>query len=271
MLRERVLSGLALGIPVLVMLLAGGPWMAVLVFAVGSIAMIEFTHLVARRGHRAFGGLLILWMALFTADRVFPGLKMLSPGIAVMLLVTLAWSLIRFRQGTANAVTGFAMTLAAAFYIGWPAAHMISLRALDNGLFWTLTVIFTVWSADTGAYLLGQAIGHTPFVRDISPGKTWEGYVAGIVTGTGMATLMQLLWQALGATAAVTPLRGMIIGLLVSSISPLGDLGISMLKRYARAKNSSNLIPGHGGFLDRIDSLIVAGLIGYYYLVLFVL
>ncbi len=271
MLRERILSGIVLGIPVVGMLVAGGWWMALLVLIVGSLALLEYVNLVARRGHRAFGGLLLLSMGLFVADRVFPERQLLAPGVAALILLALAWSIVRFRQGTANAVTGFATTLAGSLYIGWTAAHFVSLRALEDGLFWTLTVVLAVWVADTGAYAVGRAVGHTPLIRDISPGKTWEGYLGGIIIGTGVSAALPLAWQALGASPVVSPLHGLIIGALISVITPLGDLGVSMIKRYAGTKHSSNLIPGHGGFLDRIDTLLVACLLGYYYLTLVVL
>lgn len=271
MLRHRVLSGLILGVPVLALVGVGGIWMALLVFVLGSICLLEFVHLVARRGHRASGGLMLLWMALFAADRAFPQLALLQPGMAVMLILTISWSLVRYRQGTADAPTGFAMTLAGSMYVGWSAAHFIGLRALEDGLFWTLTVVFTVWTADTGAYAVGRLLGRTPLIREVSPGKTWEGYLGGVITGTVVAPALTLLWQALGAGDAVSPLHALGMGALIAVISPVGDIAISMIKRYAGAKDSSNLIPGHGGFLDRIDSLIPAVLLGYYYLTLFVL
>ncbi len=269
MLRDRILSGILLGVPVLALLVIGGAGMAVLVWLVGSLALLEFVHLVARRGYRASGGLMLLWMALFVVDRVFPALKLLQPGTAALLLLSMFWALARYRQGTVNAFIGFALTTGGSFYIGWTAAHFISLRALQDGLFWTLTVVLTVWIADTGAYAVGRLIGRTPLIRDISPHKTWEGYFGGIVTGIAGAVGLTLLWRALGASAAVSPQHSLIIGALVSIISPLGDFSVSMLKRYVNVKDSSNLIPGHGGFLDRIDSLIVACLLGYYYLTLF--
>lgn len=269
-MRDRVLSALILGIPVLAMVIAGGGWMALLVFVICGIALVELTHLVARQGHRASGGLMLLWLGLFVLDRLTPEMALLQPGTALLLIVSMGWALVRYRQGTLNAFTGFSITVAGSFYIGWSMVHYIAIRALPDGLFWTLTIVFSVWIADTGAYLFGRRIGRTPLMRDVSPKKTWEGYLAGIVTAVAFGALLPLLWQALGASDDVTPVRGMIIALLVSVISPLGDLSISMLKRWVDAKDTSNLIPGHGGFLDRLDSIIVAALLGYYYLTLFV-
>lgn len=269
-MRQRVISALLLGTPVLAMLIAGDVWMALLVFAISGIALIELSHLVARRGHRAFGGLMLLWLGLFMADRLRPQWGLMAPGVALLMLITLYWALIRYRQGTLNAFSGFSMTIAGSAYIGWSMVHYIGIRAMPDGLFWTLSTVFGVWIADSAAYMFGRVIGRTPLMKDVSPGKTWEGYLSGVVTSTLVGALLPLAWQALGASAAVSPVRGMVIGLLASTISPLGDLGISMLKRYVGAKDSSRLIPGHGGFLDRLDSIIVAGLVSYYYLTLFV-
>lgn len=269
-MRERVLSAFLFGLPALAMLIAGGMWMVLLVAVITGIALVEFAHLVARRGHRAFGGLMLLWLALFIADRVTPELNLLEPGAALLLLATMFWALIRYRQGVVNALTGFALTVAGSLYIGWSMVHYVGIRALPDGLFWTLTVVFSVWFADAGAYLLGSRLGRTPLMKDVSPKKTWEGYVSGVAVAVLTGALLPLLWQALGASDAVTPLRGLVIGLIGSTIAPLGDLSISMVKRYVDAKDSSNLIPGHGGFLDRLDSIIVAGLLSYYYLSLIV-
>lgn len=271
MFRERVLSGVVLGLLALFVTIAGGGWFALAILIVFGMCLIEFAHLVARRGHRAFGGLMLLWHGMFVLDRVLPDTGLFSPGTALLLLITMAWTLVRFRQGTANAVTGFAMTLAGSFYIGWTSTHFISLRALDDGLFWVLTVLFAVMVSDTAAYLIGKAFGRTPLIRDVSPRKTWEGYLAGIVAAPPISAALTLLWQQLGASASVSPDHGLVIGALISIIGPLGDLGISMLKRYTGAKDTSRLIPGHGGFLDRVDVLIVAGLLCYYYLTLVVL
>lgn len=269
MLRERVISGTLLGVLVVGVIISGGGWFLLAVLLAFGIAAIEFVQLVARRGHRASGGLMLLWVALFVFDRFLPWLGLLGPGLSLLLVLTLAWAVVRFRQGTANAATGFAMTLAGGVYLGWTGAHFVSLRALDEGVYWTLTVCMAVWVSDTAAYLVGSAIGRRRLIPDISPGKTWEGYLGGIISGSLITAALTLGWRSLGASSAVSPERGFVLGLLISAIGPLGDIAISMFKRYAGAKDSSHLIPGHGGILDRIDALVIAGLLGYYYLTLF--
>jgi phosphatidate cytidylyltransferase len=271
MLRERALSGVALLTLAIAVILAGGHPLTLCLLVVFSIGTTEFVQLVAWRGHRAFGGLMSLWVALFLLDRASPHLGLLNPGLALLLIATLGWAVIRYRQGTSNAVTGFALTIAGGFYLGWTSAHLISLRALDEGLFWLLTVCMAVWASDSIAYLVGSRLGRTRLIPDVSPGKTWEGYLGGIAGASLITPLLTLAWQQLGASSAVSPQHGFVIGLLISVVSPLGDIGISMFKRYAGTKNTSRLIPGHGGLLDRVDALLIAGVLGYYYLAIFVL
>ncbi len=269
MLRDRFLSGVVLFVLVISAIIAGGNLLVLCILIAFGIAALELVQLVAWRGHRAFGGLMALWVTLFVLDRAFPWLDLLAPGVTLLLLLTLVWAVMRFRQGTANAVTGFAFTIAGGIYFGWAGASFVSLRALSEGIFWTLTVCCAVWISDTAAYFVGKAIGRNRLIPDVSPGKTWEGYAGGIVGAALITPALTMLWQLLGASSAVSPLHGFVIGLLVAVISPLGDIGISMFKRYAGVKDSGRLIPGHGGLLDRIDALIIAGLIGYSYLVLF--
>jgi len=268
MLKLRVLSGIPLAALVIGITILGGGWYLAAVGCVFGIAGIEFVHLVARRGHRAFGGLILLWIFLFVFDRYFPQLGLLGPGMSLLLVATLGWALIRFRQGTANAMTGFALTIAGGFYLGWTGSQFIGLReTTHDGLFWTLTVYVAVWSSDSLAYFAGKAFGRTPLIYDVSPRKTWEGYLLAAIGATLITGASMLGWRALGAGPEFEVQHGLIIGLLVSLIGPLGDVGMSMFKRYARAKDSGQLIPGHGGLLDRIDVLMVGGLLGYYYVV----
>jgi phosphatidate cytidylyltransferase len=122
-----------------------------------------------------------------------------------------------------------------------------------------------VWLADSGAYFIGVRFGRHKLSPRLSPKKTWEGYLAGVVTGTLGAALLALVWRiGAGPETAITFWRAAWLGFVISVLTPLGDLGESMIKRQVGAKDSSHLIPGHGGVFDRIDSWLWAGVIGYY-------
>jgi len=243
--------------------------MSLLILVISSLALWEFAQLSRRAGHPTFPTIMILFMVLFVANWNFPDLGLLAPGTALLMFATMALTLRAFTQGEKNAITGFALTIAGSFWVGWSLSHYVALRALQpDGLFWTFSVVMAVWSADTFAQFTGMLIGKSgrKLIPSISPRKTWRGYIGGIVAATIISGLLPLGWQALGATAAVTPVRGLILGVLIGTLAVIGDLGISVLKRYAGADDSSNLIPGHGGFLDRSDTVIVGALIGYYVL-----
>jgi phosphatidate cytidylyltransferase len=270
-LRERIFSAVVFGIPIVALVILGGTLFNLFILVVLCIGSIEFVQLAARRGPRPFAGLTLLWTGYYVLGRLLPETALVSAGAALLLLLTLVVALLRFRfaADAADVVIGFALTLAGSFYIGWSGAHFISLRALDDGLYWFLTVVGVVWIAEAAAYFIGRALGRTPFSPVISPSKTWEGYLGGVLCGTGCGVGLTLLWGRLGAGPASHLVHGLVLGLLASTLGPLGDLGISMFKRYAGAKNASSLIPGHGGLLDRLDSLLVTIMLGYYYVTLF--
>ena len=121
--------------------------------------------------------------------------------------------------------------------------------------------------ADSAAYFVGRRFGKRKMSPRVSPKKTWEGFVGGVIVTPIFGALVGLL----PAAQVITPLHGAILGLLISLIGPIGDLGESVIKRQAGVKDSSNLIPGHGGILDRTDSVLVSSAVGYYYLLWFVL
>lgn len=137
-------------------------------------------------------------------------------------------------------------------YIGWPMSLALKIAFL-NGSFtpWILLgVIFIIWMNDSGAYMVGSQIGKTPFAKRISPNKTWEGTVGGWVVSVITAIILSY-------TIGILPLWTWIaLGLTVAVLGALGDLVESMLKRNYGVKDSGNLLPGHGGFLDRFDSFI---------------
>jgi phosphatidate cytidylyltransferase len=188
--------------------------------------------------------------------------------ISLAIMVAMAYHLIAYERGRDRAATDFTITLGGIFYLGWIGAYMISLRMLPEGLWWVLLALPAVWLADSSAYLVGSRLGRHKMTRRISPNKSWEGYLSGIVFAILGSALLALAWGALGADQTlITPLRGAILGGIIGTASILGDLGVSMIKRQVGIKDSGNLLPGHGGAFDRIDSWLWAAVLGYYTIV----
>jgi len=268
MLRTRALTAVVL-IPIVVFLIyLGGLPFLVMVALLLTLAEIEFCHLMARDGFRPalVFGIGLVW--LFLLDAHSPALGLLLPGMTLILLSSLAWQLFH-REG--SPVADWALTVTGGLYLGLCGACLIGLRDLPpDGLWWTLTAIPSIMLADTGAYFVGRAWGRHKLAVTLSPGKTWEGYVAGVVIGGLLTALLASLWHvAAGARVAVNGMHGLILGLLIATFAPLGDLAISMLKRQVGVKDTGHIIPGHGGVLDRVDSVLWAAVIGYYYVLWF--
>ena len=173
-----------------------------------------------------------------------------------MNIVELDWQL--FRKDTATPTVDWALTVAGALYLGWMASHFISLRDAPRGFEWMVLTLLSTWGADTGAYFIGLSLGRHKFFPRLSPKKTWEGTIGGWFCGVAV-TLSIGLGIGLGFA------HSLVLGALVSTFLPFGDLAVSMMKRQVGVKDTSGLIPGHGGMLDRIDSLLFAVVVVYYY------
>ncbi|MBE6421743.1 MAG: phosphatidate cytidylyltransferase [Elusimicrobium sp.] len=158
-------------------------------------------------------------------------------------------------------------TFTGIFLIPWALAHMINIRDIATyGEYLTLFMIITVWVSDTGAYFSGRFFGKHKLNKEVSPKKTWEGAIGGTLLAVGGAVLMRNLFLS----TLFSVQEAIWMGLLVAVVGQVSDLAESVLKRSCGVKDSSNLLPGHGGFLDRFDSyLLLAPL--FYYVVLYTL
>jgi phosphatidate cytidylyltransferase len=270
LLRTRLLTA-ALLIPVVV----GAIWIGeyaffALIVLLLSLAEVEFSQLGRAIGYRpAVGfGLALVWVLLL--DARLPGLGLAGPGIAFVLLGSLSWQ-IAHREG--SPVGDWSVAIASGLYLGVCGSCLLRLRDLSpDGLWWTFTVVPSIMAADSGAYFVGKAWGRRKLAPTLSPGKTWEGYLAGIATGGALTCFLGWLWPRVsGLDMRLSPLHGLAVGLIVATIAPLGDLAVSMIKRSASAKDSGSIIPGHGGALDRVDSVLWAAVLGYYYVLWFVI
>ena len=184
---------------------------------------------------------------------------------SLLILAAMAFHLVAYERGRDQAGTDFGVTLAGVFYLGWIGAYLISLRNLEDGLWWVLTVLPAVWLADSGAYLIGSKYGRHKITPRLSPKKSWEGYIGGVIVSTMGTALLTMLWGiSVSSGTAITPSHGALLGFVLGLFTILGDLGESMIKRQVGLKDSGKLLPGHGGAFDRIDSWLWAGVIGYY-------
>ena len=262
MLRTRALTAVIL-LPIVIGCIYQGELLFLVLLAVLlTLAEVEFCQLMARKGFRPalVFGIGMVW--IFLLDAYAPTWELSRPGMILIVLGSLAWQLFHQQE---SPVADWALTVTGGLYLGLCGACLIGLRQdLPNGLWWTLTTILSIMFADSGAYFIGRAWGKHKLAPTLSPGKTWEGYLGGIIVGGLVTALLASLWR-------LETMHGLALGLLLAIFAPLGDLAISMIKRYAGAKDSSNLIPGHGGALDRVDSILWAAAIGYYYVLLFVL
>ena len=137
-------------------------------------------------------------------------------------------------------------------YIGGALAAAVALRGLgDHGLWWLLLAILAVYATDTGAYAVGRLLGRHPMAPAISPGKNWEGAAGGLAAAVIAVILMGILMPL-----PLQVWQSAVIGVILGIVSPVGDLLESKAKRLAGVKDSGNLFPGHGGMLDRLDSLL---------------
>jgi len=242
---------------------AGGWWLfgGALLLAAG--AGYEFCRLMAKGDHQLWYPLVLAGIGLFFVDAQFPQLGVLPIGLAWLVMASLVWQLFQARAATPT--PDWALTMAGGLYIGGLLSHFVRLRSLpgNDGLAWLALALLVTWSSDSGAYFVGRAWGQRKLCPRLSPGKTWEGIVGGLVAGALAGLLVGwLLTLGLGAVGA---LNGLWVGLIVSVVSPLGDLAESMMKREAHVKDSGNLIPGHGGVLDRVDSLLFVVPVVYYF------
>jgi phosphatidate cytidylyltransferase len=265
MLKERV-GVTVLLLPLALWVISDGSWLYLA--AVGlvlALAAAEFALLFRRHGFRPSLVLVVGGAAVLTFSRFVSGFEQ-SPGLLTgLVLAAMTWHLVDFERGAPRSGTDFAITVAGILYLGWVGAYLISLRRLPDGEWWLLLALPSVWLADSAAYFVGRAMGKHRLSPRLSPKKTWEGYLAGVGGGALAGALFGALWQiGAGTMSGVSPGNGLLLGLVIGAIAPLGDLGESMIKREIGVKDSGTLLPGHGGALDRLDSWLWAGVLGFY-------
>jgi len=260
-LSQRILTAVV-GVPVLVACVGWAPGWLFTVLALGLTAGAQwelysmFVHVgvLADRGvGLTLGGLVVLAFALGGPARPWMVPLALSVGVAGCLALGL-----RHAAGSGPDWAGTALTLLGVCYCAWLLGHAIWLRGLPDGRALTLFALGVTWCGESGAYFVGRRIGRHKLAPRVSPGKTVEGAAAQVAVSTVAAVV--------AAPAAGLPVaHGLAIGVMLGVVGQVGDLAESFLKRSAKTKDAGSLLPGHGGLLDRLDSLLFNLPALYYY------
>ncbi|MFC1941965.1 phosphatidate cytidylyltransferase [Chloroflexota bacterium] len=261
MLRKRIITALG-GI-----LLVGAaiwfdgpiPWFTVFTAVWGLLAIIEFYKIVTVSKVLPLTLFGIIWTLLFIVHPHF-NYEFIIP---VLLTSAVVFSLILLllypeQEGIFN---NWAWAIAGIFYVGLLLSYLVALR-LDAGRNWVFLALLVTFGSDSAAFFFGRALGRHHMAPRISPAKTWEGAAAGLIG----AIIISLLFTL--PTPLQLPLsygQAILLGILVSIFGQLGDLVESLLKRSTGIKESGKLIPGHGGLLDRMDSVVFAGAVVYFF------
>ena len=242
-LAVRVASAVVLGTATLLVTWRGGVAFAILVACVAAVLIWEWGRLLRGAGIDALttagAAGVIAAIALVAAGWPEAGLAALGATVVAMLAM--------------GRLTGGLVEAGGVLYAGLPSLALVWLRsAPEYGLEAILLILLVVWATDTGAYIFGRTIGGPKLCAQVSPNKTWAGLLGGVAAATTGAWLFAI-W--LGSLA---PGRVAVLATVLAILSQIGDLVESAIKRARGVKDASHLIPGHGGFMDRVDGLVFA-------------
>ncbi|NTV43155.1 MAG: phosphatidate cytidylyltransferase [Syntrophobacteraceae bacterium] len=263
MLYKRIISGL-LFLPVFYLVAWKLPpvYFAVLVAAAGAVGQYELYRMARARGHHPSEALGIVLGALIILDfyhPLLPGLGTSFPVVFSVLLITIA-RLFSSRP-VDGALEDIASTILGVLYVALLFAYQIGIRIGGDGKQWLVFLYFIIWASDIGAYSIGIPFGKHRLYEKVSPKKSIEGLAGALAASAAMALLCQVWFMPpIGMGEAVG------IALVLALIGTVGDFVESLFKRAAGVKDSGTIIPGHGGILDRMDSMLFAAPVLYYYL-----
>ncbi|MGE5550736.1 MAG: phosphatidate cytidylyltransferase [Bacteroidota bacterium] len=268
-MQQRILSGIVFGVVFIGLGWCGGIWLSLGLGGLLCLAALEFGRLCRAGAFRlsvmvpAGIGLATL-LAITTrlrGETTLAQVRGVEPILALSLIVLFMATAIAevWRGQTRGALTAAGLTVLAGVYISFPLAYMLMLRSLPGkeGLFYFFLLTIVTWANDTVAYFAGSAFGRHRLAPSISPKKSVEGSAAGLIASVMAGLIFAVFWGR-----NPWPCAG--IGLGVGLFGQIGDLFESIIKRDLGVKDSGNFLPGHGGVLDRFDSLIFSAPIVYY-------
>jgi len=266
MLFKRVISGI-LFLPIFYLVTWKLPpvYFTALVAVTVMVGQYEFYRMVRdprTNPHTVIG---IVIGALVTLETYHPlpvGLGKFFMAACVMLIMTVR---LFSRRPVDGALDDIAITLTGVFYVAVLFTFQIMILMGADGKQWLVFLYFVIWASDIGAYAIGILFGRNRLYEKVSPKKSIEGFVGALVAAAGMALLCRV-WFMLPIPFGISEAIG--IALVLAVVGTIGDLVESLLKRASGVKDSGGIIPGHGGILDRMDSMLFAAPVMYYYLIM---
>jgi phosphatidate cytidylyltransferase len=270
MLRQRVLSAVIF-VPILfASIWFGNPWFSIVVAVAALLGVMEFYAMVGRRGWQPLTFFGTLWTLFFIFNAYYAPkyssnnihIIVTSALITSAVALSLVWVLF-LRSSRGKVMVSWAASVAGIFYMGWLLSYWVLIMNSYGGDWdgrdWVILALFSTFAVDTTAYFVGRAWGRHKMAPTVSPGKTWEGAIGGLV-----GAIVAVIALALLLDVDISYSKMVILGVLIAVFAQLGDLAESKLKRSMGVKEAGNLIPGHGGILDRLDSIVFTGVVVYY-------
>lgn len=240
----------------------GGWWLFALALVAGILALHELYRIARELRPLVLAGYVGFVLTLLGLE--LGGVPWMLAGIASTLL--LSFVVFGLSDARPSATASFGVTLLGVVWVGAGIGFLLLIRDIPEFGFWAvIAVLFTVIAADTAAFFVGRAVGRHKMAPAISPGKSWEGFVAG--TAAAMGAAFVLLYKDRGEFLSIPEILA--LGAAVAIASVLGDLFESSVKRDLQVKDSGRILAGHGGALDRLDSLLWAGPAAYYVVLAF--
>ena len=270
MLRQRALSALMFVPPFLALTWLGGIAFNLCLLVVLVFAGFEYARMLKSGGYRVSFLLMMGAIAALVLLRMFATGWVEPMAWTIILALLGSYSLWQYEHGDDKAFISLGLQVLGVFYIGVLGSYGVSLnQSQPNGNLWLLVTIALVWLVDAGAYLIGSRFGKRKVTPKLSPKKSLEGLIGGTLTGLISGVLIG--WVLLKPLPELGLLNGGVLGLLMGPTAFFGDALMSLIKRSLALKDTGSLIPGHGGVLDRLDSMLWAMAVGYYFFIIFYL
>lgn len=262
---KRVLSSVVL-LPLLILLIlyGGVRGFGLVVSLVIVLATYEFYQMVESRQLTCYKipGLILSWVV--SCSFLFQNIILINFTLAAASILIILYGLFS-RHPLSTSIISISTTIVGILYISWLLSHLVLLRGLEEGKWLLFYLLLVTWMGDTAAFYVGSSIGKHKLAPRVSPKKTLEGAIGGL-GGSVLASLVAKGWLL----PFLSYKHAWILGVVVAVFGQLSDLGESLFKRDAGLKDSGHIIPGHGGILDRLDSLLFSTPVFYYYLIGFV-